>query len=128
VTEAFETALAIAAGAILGANARYLVGQLAAARLGADFPYGTLFINVSGSLAIGFLLTLLIDRLAGAPVWRSFFATGFLGAYTTFSTYTYEAALLFRQGARLAALVYLLGSVAGGLVGVLAGIAMAERL
>ncbi len=68
------------------------------------------------------------ERLAVNPLWRLFFATGFLGAYTTFSTYTYEAATLIRGGAYVPALLYVVGSVAFGLLGVLAGIAVAERL
>ena len=59
-----------------------------AERLGTAFPYGTLLINISGSLVIGFFLTLATERLSVDPLWRLFFATGFLGAYTTFSSYT----------------------------------------
>jgi fluoride exporter len=120
--------LAIALGGILGANARYLVSLLVAERLGTEFPYGTMLINVTGSLVIGFFLTLVTERLEVSPLWRLFFATGFLGAYTTFSSYTFETATLLREGAYGAALLYLVGSVVGGLVGVLAGIAAAERL
>jgi fluoride exporter len=120
--------LVIALGGILGANARYLVSLLVAERLGTGFPYGTLLINVTGSLVIGFFLTLVTERLEVSPLWRLFFATGFLGAYTTFSSYTFETATLLREGAYGAALLYLVGSVVGGLVGVLAGIAAAERL
>jgi fluoride exporter len=120
--------LAIALGGILGANARYLVSLLVAERLGTGFPYGTMLINVTGSMVIGFFLTLVTERLEVSPLWRLFFATGFLGAYTTFSSYTFETATLLREGAYGAALLYLVGSVVGGLVGVLAGIAAAERL
>ncbi|HEY7065279.1 MAG TPA: fluoride efflux transporter CrcB [Chloroflexota bacterium] len=120
--------LAISAGAVLGANARYLVGLYVAERLGSAFPYGTLLINVSGSLVIGFFLTLVVERLGATPIWRLFFATGFLGAYTTFSTYSYEVAILLREGAYGPGLIYMVGSVAGGLVGVFAGILVAERL
>jgi fluoride exporter len=120
--------LVIALGGMLGANARYLVGLFVAERLGADFPYGTLLINVTGSLVIGFFLTLVTERLEVDPLWRLFFVTGFLGAYTTFSSYTYETATLLREGAFGAGLVYLVGSVVTGMVGVLAGIAVAERL
>jgi CrcB protein len=126
--EAAVPYLVIALGAILGANARYLVGLYVAERFGAAFPYGTMIINVTGSLVIGFFLTLVSERLAVSPLWRLFFATGFLGAYTTFSAYTYEAAILLRSGLYVPALVYLLGSVVAGMVGVLAGIAAAERL
>ncbi|MCC7104691.1 MAG: fluoride efflux transporter CrcB [Chloroflexi bacterium] len=120
--------LVISVGAVLGANARYLVGLYVADRLGAGFPHGTMLVNVSGSLAIGFFLTLATERLAVNPLWRLFFATGFLGAYTTFSSYTFEAAALIRDGAYLAGLWYLGGSVLLGMVGVLAGIGLAQRL
>lgn len=120
--------LAISLGGVLGANARYLVGLYLAERLGAAFPYGTLVVNVSGSLAIGFFLTLVAERLTVDPLWRLFFATGFLGAYTTFSTYTFEAAQLLRTGEFGPGLLYLFGSVAAGMVGVVAGILAAERL
>jgi fluoride exporter len=128
VSEGIVPYLAVAAGGVLGANARYLVGLYVAEWLGTAFPYGTLLINVTGSLVLGFFLTLIGDRLAVDPLWRLFFATGFLGAYTTFSAYTYEAAILLREGAYIAALTYLFGSVAAGMVGVLAGMAVAEWL
>jgi fluoride exporter len=118
----------IAAGGVLGANARYLVGLWAAERFGTMFPFGTLVVNVSGSLLIGFILALLSERFAINPLWRLFFATGFLGAYTTFSAYTWEAAELLRGGAWMLALVYLVGSVVAGMLGVLAGMALAERI
>jgi CrcB protein len=118
----------IAAGAVLGANARYLVSLYVTERFGTALPYGTLLINVSGSLVIGFFLTLVSERLPVNPLWRLFFATGFLGAYTTFSSYTYGAAALLREGAYLTALTYLFSSVGGEMIGVLAGIMAAERL
>jgi len=120
--------LAVSLGGILGANARYLVGVYVAERLGTAFPYGTFLINVSGSLVIGFFLTLAAERFSIDPVWRLFFATGFLGAYTTFSSYTFEAAQLIRDGAYGLALLYLFGSVLAGMIGVFAGIVAAERL
>lgn len=120
--------LAISLGAVLGANARYLIGVYIAERYGTAFPYGTFLINVTGSLVIGFFLTLASQRLRLEPFWVLFVATGFLGAYTTFSTYSFEAAQLIRSGAYGTALLYLFGSVAAGMVGVFAGIVAAERL
>ena len=127
-TDGFMPYLAIAAGGVLGANARYIIGLYIADKLGTSFPYGTFIINVTGSLVIGFFLTYVSERAAISPLWRLFFATGFLGAYTTFSTYSYETATLIRDGAYVSALAYCLGSVVVGLVGVIAGIAAAERL
>src|SRR5829696_8698989 len=120
--------LVISLGGILGANTRYVVTVYVAERLGTAFPYGTLLINVSGSLVIGFFLTLATERFSIDPAWRLFFATGFLGAYTTFSSYTFEAAQLMRDGAYGLALLYLFGSVLAGMIGVFVGIVAAERL
>ena len=118
----------VAAGGMLGALARYLVGLWAAERWGADFPWGTLIVNVTGCLAIGFGLTLLTERLSADPSWRLFFVTGFLGAYTTFSAYGWESAQLLADGAVGRALVNLVGSVALGLLATGLGIALARRL
>jgi CrcB protein len=120
--------LVISLGGILGANARYVITLYVAERLGTAFPYGTLLINVTGSLVIGFFLTLISERFSVDPLWRLFFATGFLGAYTTFSSYTYEAAQLMRDGFYALAVLYLFGSVLAGMLGVFAGIIVAERL
>ncbi|MCC7371609.1 MAG: fluoride efflux transporter CrcB [Chloroflexi bacterium] len=125
---AFLPFLVISVGGILGANTRYLVTLYVAERFGTAFPYGTLIINVTGSLVIGFFLTLATERLNLDPLWRLFFATGFLGAYTTFSSYTYEAAQLIRDGAFGLALLYLFGSVLAGMIGVFLGIVAAEQL
>ena len=122
------TYLYIAAGGALGSIGRYWMAGAIDGRLNAAFPYGTLAINVTGSLVIGFFLTLATERLSLDPLWRLFFATGFLGAYTTFSSYTYEAAQLLRDGAYALAFLYLFGSVLAGMVGVFAGIILAEQL
>ena len=82
--------LIIGLGGFLGANLRYLVGGWAAEKWGASFPFGTLLINVSGSFVLGLFLAAVTGRLSIDPHWRLFFAIGFLGAYTTFSSYTYE--------------------------------------
>jgi fluoride exporter len=126
--QSFQAVLAISLGGVLGANARYFVALYVAERLGTAFPYGTLLINVTGSLVIGFFLTLISERVSVDPLWRLFFATGFLGAYTTFSTYTFEAAQLLRDGSYGLAFLYLFGSVLAGMVGVFAGIVVAEQL
>jgi CrcB protein len=120
--------LVISAGAILGANTRYFVSLFVADRLGTAFPYGTFIINVTGSLVIGFFVTLVTERFSADPLWRLFFATGFLGAYTTFSSYALEAAQLLRDGSYGLAFVYLFGSVLVGMIGVFAGIMAAQRI
>ena len=117
----------VAVGAMLGANLRLVVGVWAAERWGADFPYGTLVVNLSGAFAIGLLLAFLGERAAVAnPLWRLFFATGFLGGYTTFSAYAWEALTLAEAGAWLRAGVYVLGSNMLGFVGVWVGATLAR--
>src|SRR5579885_2904221 len=111
----------VSLGAIAGANARYLVGLWAADRLGAAFPYGTLIVNVTDAFLVGLFLTFLTDRLIAEPAWRLVLVTGFCGGYTTFSTYTFEALTLVRQGTYGAAALYVLGSVVLGLVAVVGG-------
>lgn len=118
--------LAIGAGAVLGANLRYLVTSWAAGRWGSEFPYGTLAVNVSGAFAIGVLLALLAAQTEVDPFWRLFFATGFLGGYTTFSSYAWEALTLAQDGAWSRALLYVGGSNLLGLAGVWVGAQLAQ--
>ncbi|MBE0695566.1 MAG: fluoride efflux transporter CrcB [Anaerolineaceae bacterium] len=123
-----QTFLFISIGAILGANLRYWLGNWAAQRWGTQLPYGTLLINLSGSLVLGFFLTLATQRFLIDPNWRIFFATGFLGAYTTFSTYTYESIALINGGNWLLGGVNLVGSaILGGLAAIL-GIYLARLI
>ena len=82
--------LLISIGAVLGANARYLVGLWAIQRLGADFPYGTAIVNITGSLVLGFLVAWGGARSGISPDLRLLVAVGFLGAYTTFSSFAAE--------------------------------------
>jgi fluoride exporter len=120
--------VAVAAGAVLGANLRFVIGAWLADRWGADFPYGTLIINISGSFAIGLLLSLLGQRLDVNPLWRLFFATGFLGGYTTFSAFAWEALTLAQDGALFRAIVYVVASNLIGLLGVWLGAAMGRLI
>lgn len=120
------TYLAISIGAVLGANARYIVGGWVADRFGAAFPYGTLMINVSGSFLIGIVLTLATER-AMTPSWfQPAVAIGFLGAYTTFSTFSYETLNLINAGSFITAGVNIGASVCGGLAGVYLGTVVAR--
>jgi len=115
------TYLAISIGAVLGANARFLLGGWVLERMGAEFPYGTLLINVSGSFVIG-LVYALVER-HGAPDWvRPLVIVGFLGAYTTFSTFSLDTLAMAERGAWLAAGAYVLGSVAASLAAVWLGV------
>ncbi|MCL4395161.1 MAG: fluoride efflux transporter CrcB [Chloroflexi bacterium] len=117
-----ESFVLISAGAILGANARWWVGGWIAERLGTAFPYGTLVINFTGSLALGLFLTLASERLLIDPRWRLVIAIGFLGGYTTFSSYTYESVSLLLAGQWLSGLLDLFGSAIVGAAAVVLGI------
>jgi CrcB protein len=117
--------LAIAAGGALGAPARYEVAQII--HVAKDtFPWATLATNVSGSFALGFLLVLVIDRFPPTRYVQPFFATGFLGAFTTFSTFAVETDLLIKDGHAAIGVVYALTSLIAGFVAVWAGILLAR--
>ncbi len=117
-------AISVAIGGAIGSAARYLVGGWFASRFGAAFPYGTFVINVTGSFIIGLFLAFAEERVSLSPYWRLFFAVGFVGGYTTFSTFEYESARLFQAGEMLLGATYLIGSVVTGGVAVIAGIAL----
>ena len=90
--------LAISVGGALGADVRYLLASWVTTQWGTHFPVATLLINVSGSCALGVYLTLVTERFTGHEATRLFVATGFLGAYTTFSTFSVEALRLIETG------------------------------
>jgi len=118
----------IGIGAAVGANARYVLGQLVAPRLGSDFPFGTLIINVTGSLLIGLIFTLLADRLLADTHWRLLLVIGLLGGYTTFSTFSLETIAMLQVGRWVPAFVYAGASVMLSLVGCYVGIILARLL
>jgi CrcB protein len=90
--------LVISIGAILGANARWIISRYAARVLGPMFPYGTLFINVTGSFIVGFFMIWATERVLLDPRWRLLIVVGFCGAFTTFSSYAFETMSYFEQG------------------------------
>lgn len=121
------TYVAISVGAVLGANARFLVGGWVADRLGPAFPYGTLVINVTGSILIGFVLTIATERLV-APWFVPLLAIGFLGSYTTFSTFSYETLALIQDGAMINAAANVVVSIMAALLGVYVGTVLARAI
>jgi CrcB protein len=117
----------LAVGATLGATLRYYLSVWAALQLSPDFPYGTLLVNLAGSVLLGAFMALVIsEHWAISPQVRLLVATGFCGSLTTFSTYSYETVLLLQNGRYLAAVGYSLGSLLLGLLGVLLGIGLAR--
>jgi CrcB protein len=119
--------LVVLAGAGLGGLARYVAGSWIMAKYGGRFPLGTFVINVTGSFLIGVLMTLLTVRLNPHPNWRLFLVVGILGGYTTFSSFEYESYTAVRDGARWLAMLYMMGSVALGYLGVWLGALLASR-
>ena len=120
--------LAIAAGGACGALLRFWVTQGVHALFGRGFPLGTLAVNVAGSAAMGALYVALSERHGVAPEWRFAVATGFLGAFTTFSTFSMDTLLLIHQGDHLKAGVNVLASVALCLAGCWLGMAAVRQL
>ena len=106
-----NTALAVAAGGALGALGRYWLYNAVHALLGRGFPFGTLAVNVTGSLLMGFLYVWLFDRLNMGASWRAFLLVGCLGSFTTFSAFSLETLNLLQQGAWLRGAGNVLASV-----------------
>ena len=121
--------IAVACGAAIGGVLRLLITQLVVARFGPTAAsYATLFINVSGSFAIGLVIESLQLRTGTAPLWRPFLAIGVLGGYTTFSTFSYEILSLSGAFSPAIAALYVFGSVGLGIAGTLAGVATARAM
>ena len=118
--------LLIAAGGALGSIARYWVGSAIASRLGTRFPYGTFVINLSACLMIGFAVTFMGKRAGAGMAWRFLIPVGFVGAYSTFSTYEWETFSSLRAGAFSLAALYAIGSLILGLVAAWGGAILAE--
>ena len=120
--------VAIGVGGALGALARYGVGALVTARAGVGFPWGTFVVNVSGAFVLGLLFALLAERTQ-VPQWLVASATvGFLGAYTTFSTFALESLLLAEDGRLLAAVMNVTASVVAGIVAVVLGVVVGRAV
>ncbi|MEO1702175.1 MAG: fluoride efflux transporter CrcB [Pseudomonadota bacterium] len=120
--------LLIALGGASGAVGRHLVSGWAARAFGSGFPYGTLAVNVIGSLAMGMLIAWLAKRSAGDAHLRLLLATGFLGGFTTFSAFSLDVALLYERGAWSMAATYILASVLLTVAAVFAGLTIMRSL
>jgi len=118
--------LLIALGGALGSIARYGVGSWVAGRMGIRFPYGTLIGNVTACLVIGFTMSYLGRHTDIGPAWRFLIPVGFIGAYSTFSTYEWETLIELREGAFGIAALYSAGSFAAGLGAAWGGSALGD--
>ena len=118
----------ISLGAIVGASARYALSGYVARSFSSSFPYGTLIINITGSLVLGFFLVLAGERVLLDPRWRMLVAVGFCGSYTTFSSYAFETFAAMESGQWTMMALNILGNNALCLGAVVLGAAIARGL
>ena len=114
--------LAVGAAGSAGAILRLMVSTLCGRLFGTAFPIGTFVINISGSLFLGWFLTVISERFVVSDTFRLAVAVGFVGAYTTFSTFAYESSSLLQDGSGLKAMINMFGSLFLGLLAVRVGI------
>lgn len=120
--------LSIAAGGALGACTRYATTHMITRMMGVGFPYGTVAVNIVGSLFMGVVIGLLARYAEGQEPWRSFLVIGFLGSYTTFSSFSLDAIALIQRGELLAGGGYIFISVLGSLFALLLGLALVKAV
>jgi CrcB protein len=125
--EPWSRVLVLSLGGALGVNARYWLTVVMARWVDSRFPWATVAINVTGSFAIGVLAVVLAHQ-GSNPLYRLFFVTGFLGGYTTFSSFAYESLQLWEGGERRLSAWNAVGSVVAGLVAVALGVAVARAI
>jgi len=120
--------VAVAVGGSIGATTRYLVSTWAAGRFGADFPYGTLIVNVIGCFIIGAFMAATTERFIISPYWRLIVTVGFVGGLTTFSSFSYETFTLLEGGNVPFAMYNLLGNFVLGFLATWLGMSVARIL
>jgi CrcB protein len=118
--------LYIAVGSAAGGVSRYVIGSAVQQRFGVSFPVGTLLVNITGSLLLGFIMRLALGGTQISPETRIFLTTGFCGGYTTFSTFSYDTAVMFESGQYRRAMLYVTLSVVLSVIATFAGFALAQ--
>ena len=114
-------------GGAAGSLARYVMVNVITNRVGGRFPFGTVIVNITGSFLIGLLMTVLMERLNPHQNWRLILVVGFLGGYTTFSSFEWETFSLVRNGGQWLALLNIAGSVLCGYIAVWLGVVFAGK-
>ena len=118
----------VAAGSAVGGVCRYLVSDLLQTRGPTSFPVGTFVVNLTGAVAVGFVVRWALATPSVTPEVRALLTTGLLGGYTTFSTFSYETVALFEAGEPRRALLYVAASVVLSVLGTVLGIAVADSI
>jgi CrcB protein len=118
----------VALGGAVGSSLRYLAGLASARLLGTGFPWGTLFVNVTGSFLIGILSEAIARRFGASPELRLFLITGILGGYTTFSAFSLDAVTLFEQGHAVSAALYVVSTLMLSGIAVVAGLVLMRAI
>jgi CrcB protein len=118
----------VALGGAIGASLRHLVSLGSLRLVGPNYPWGTMSINIVGSLAMGVFIELLARRFNASNELRLFIATGILGGFTTFSAFSLDFAVLWERGAALPALAYAIGSVVGSILALFLGLWLARSI
>jgi CrcB protein len=120
--------LAVAAGGALGAVARFLLGEWVTSLTGEHFPWGIFTVNALGSLLIGVLFVILVEQNPNAGIWRALLMVGFLGAFTTFSTFSLQTLALLETGRWLMAASYAFGSLMVCVIAVAVGVGITRAV
>jgi len=120
--------LSVAIGGAVGSILRYLISKYSQSFLGISFPIGTLLVNLIGTFLIGFFFSYLVEKIAINPYVRGMLITGFLGGFTTFSTFSYESLTLLREGELLKFILYFVGTNLLGISGTFLGYKIGEAL
>lgn len=120
--------LSIAAGGALGAVSRFCLGNFISRIIGRALPYGTFVINIVGCFFMGLIMTMIIERGMLSAAWRLLLCVGFLGGFTTFSSFGYETLMLLQEEKIVAALAYVGGSIILGLMSAALGVAVGKLL